>query len=102
MPGRVDRDLLAMPPELPAIALAAGQPLPDAVMPAQIIGNDERGVLSEIGRRGHGEEADVAAETDRDHVARPRFAEPPAGIKALLDDIDQSSLGDEVELHLRI
>ncbi|MDR7194622.1 hypothetical protein J2W68_003370 [Luteimonas terrae] len=79
--GHVDGMVRTVSFELPAVALAAGQALPDAAVRQQCVRPLRTTRGGDIGLGRDGEEADIGAERNRDHVLRDRFGEVDAGIK---------------------
>ena len=88
--------------KLPSIAFSAGQPMANAAVQVEVVGRGGSSLLRQIGRGCHGDKADIAAEPDGDHVLRHVFGKSDAGIEACLDNVDQTPIGDEIEVDIRI
>ena len=95
--GNIDRHFLPVLAELPAVALAARQPLANAVVVTKVVGRGERCSSREIRGRCNDYEAKIIADAHRHHVARDRLAKPYSGIETLLNDIDEPSLRDQID-----
>ena len=59
-------------------------------------------MLLEVRRRADDGISLWTPKRNRDHVAGHEVRHPHAEIESLGDDVDQSSFGDEIDLHLRI
>ena len=68
----------------------------------QIAGRSWRRILLKIGRRSHYRKTQVSAKRDRDHVTRHHTPRPNTSVEAVSDDVDQTALGDELDLHVWI
>ena len=88
--------------ELPSIEGAVRQAHPDAVV-LEEVGRDARpAVLLEICRGADDGVPLWTPQRNRDHVAGHEVGRPHAEIEALGDDVDQSTLRDEIHMHLRV
>lgn len=100
----VDIDLRCPPAflALPPIKGAIGQPDTDARV-IEEVGRDTRPLmLLEICRRADDGISLWAPQRHGDRVAGHEVGHPHTEVKSFSDDVDQSSLGDEIDMNLRI